>query len=146
MRSGLLSDLVGSGYELFLEGDRIRYRYLKPGDPPETVKPLLDELKRHKSEVVKILRMGGSIVPPRKAGQQSAETASWPREVQPLVDWFMTLGTPTEPFQMGEHRRIVAPEKFFRSLRQDIEAGPEGPRGRHGIVIQDLTTLKKLLN
>ena len=34
MRSGLLSDLVGSGYELFLEGDRIRYRYLKPGEPP----------------------------------------------------------------------------------------------------------------
>ena len=146
MRPGLLSDLIHVGYEIFLEGDNIRYRYLKPGDPPETVKSLIEELKRHKSEVVKVLRMGSSIAPPRKAGQQSAETASWPREVQPLVDWFMTLGTPTEPFHLGEHRRIVAPEKFFRSLRQDIEAGPEGPRGRHGIVIQDLTTLKKLLN
>ena len=146
MRSGLLSDLVGSGYELFLEGDRIRYRYLKPGDPPESVKPLLEELKRHKSEVVKILRMGGSIAPTTTLQHQSAETASWPQEVQPLVDWFMPLRTPTAAFQMGEHRHIVAPEKFFRSLRQDIEGGPEGPRGRHGIVIQDLTALKKLLN
>jgi hypothetical protein len=138
MRSGLLSDLISIGYEIFLEGNDIRYRYQKPGNPPDIVKPLINELKQHKTEVVNILKMG-TITP-------SNVKAAWPPEVQSLVDWFLTLDQPTEPFYLEGHRRIVNPAKFFSALRMDIKDGPYGPRGKHGIVIQDLITLKKVLH
>lgn len=49
--------LKNLGYELYLEGDRVRYRYTLPGDPPaDKVKPLLDELRNHKEDVITHLR------------------------------------------------------------------------------------------
>lgn len=50
--------LKAVGYEIELNGDKIKYRYTLPGDPPEDkVKPLLDELKKHKDEVVTHLKI-----------------------------------------------------------------------------------------
>jgi hypothetical protein len=146
MRSGLLSDLVGSGYELFLEGDRIRYRYLKPGDPPDTMKPLIDELKENKAEAVNILKMGNIITPDGMTQSQSTTMVSWPPETQTLITWFLAQEPPKAPFHLEPHRYIVDPAKFFSALGMDIEAGSEGPRGRYGIVLQDLINLKKILH
>jgi len=146
MRSGLLSDLAVIGYEIFLEGNSIRYRYRKPGSPPDTVKLLIDELKKHKEEAVNILKMGDTITPTEKSQPQADVKASWPPEVQSLVDWFATLKEPPEPFHLEAHRHIVDPEKFFRSLRQDIKAGPTGARARMGALQSDLRMLKARLN
>lgn len=50
--------LKAVGYEIELNGDKIKYRYTLPGDPPEDkVKPLLDELRKHKDEVVTHLKI-----------------------------------------------------------------------------------------
>jgi hypothetical protein len=144
MRSELLSDLASIGYEIFLEGNNLRYRYQKPGNPPETVKPLIEELRRCKAEVVSILKMGeeDTVAPTEKSQPQADETASWPLEDQYLLDWFMTVEAPTEPFYLEPHRHVVAPAKFYSALRMDITAGPAGPRARMGTLQSDLRKLK----
>lgn len=63
MRSGLLSELVTIGYEIFLEGDHIKLRYSRSDSPPETVRPLIDELRACKIEVMNILKMDNTIAP-----------------------------------------------------------------------------------
>ena len=143
MRTGLLSELSALGYEILLNGENIHLHYQKEGNPPEAVLPLLDELKKHKAEVVNMLRMGKVVSPDEVTPSQSV---SWSLEFQALIDWFMELDTPTEPFYLEDHRHIVDPVKFFQYLRKDIEAGPDGPRGRYGALIQDLIATKKVLH
>jgi len=147
MRNGLLSELAVIGYEICLQGENIRLRYQKPGSPPDTVKLLIDELKKHKAEAVNILKMGDdTITPTEKTQPQANVKASWPPEVQALVDWFATLKEPTETFYLETNRHISDPAKFFQSLRQDIKAGQTGPRARMGTLQSDLWMLKARLN
>ena len=113
MRSGLLSDLVSIGYEISLEGDNIRYRYQKPGNPPDTVDPLIEELRKYKAEVVDILKMRGDTITLTEKSQSRANMkAAWPSKDQSLLDWFMTVEAPTEPFYLEPHRKIVDPVKL----------------------------------
>ena len=143
MRTGLLSELSALGYEILLNGENIHLHYQKEGNPPEAVKPLLDELKKHKAEVVNMLRMGKVVSPDEVTPSQPV---SWSLEFQALIDWFMELDTPKEPFHLEPNRRIINPSKFFAALQRDIEAGPQGPRGRYGALIQDLIAMKKVLH
>jgi hypothetical protein len=143
MRTGLLSELSALGYEILLNGENIHLHYQKEGKPPEAVLPLLDELKKHKAEVVNMLRMGKVVSPDEVTPSQSV---SWSLEFQALIDWFMELDTPTEPFYLEDHRHIINPSKFFAALRKDIEAGPDGPRGIYGALIHDLIAMKKVLH
>ena len=146
MRSGLLSDLASIGYEIFLEGNNVRYRYQKPGNPPDTVKPLIDELRKNKVEVVNILRMVSADDTIEKSQPPSNVKAVWPPDAQSLMDWFMTQEVPVEPFYLEPHLRVADPGKFFDSLRREIEAGPRGPRARMGTLQWDLRKLKAYLN
>jgi hypothetical protein len=89
----------------------------------------------------------GSAVARKAMPTGSRLDLSWSPEIQSLVSWFMELESPTEPFYLEDHRRIVDPEKFFSALRMDIKAGPEGARGKHcGALIHDLMTLKQILH
>ena len=146
MRSGLLSDLTTIGYEIFLEGDHVKLRYRKQGNPPDTVRPLIDELRKYKAEVVNILKMGSTDAPTEKSEPKSNVKAVWPPDVQSLVDWFMIQEPPAEPFFLEPHLRVVVPGKFFESLRREIETGPRGPRARMGTLQSDLRKLKAYLN
>ena len=142
MRSGLLSDFALIGYEIFLEGNNVRYRYQKPGNPPDTVRSLIEELRKYKDEVVNILKMGDTITPTEKSQSRANVKAAWPSKDQSLVDWFIELEAPTEPFYLEPHRHVVGPAKFFSALRMDITAGPDGPRARMGTLQCDLRKLK----
>jgi hypothetical protein len=146
VRSGLLSDLATVGYEIFLEGDHVKLRYRKSGSPPDTVRPLIDELRKYKAEVVNILKMGSTDATTEKSDSQSTVKALWPPDVQSLVDWFMIQGAPVEPFFLEPHLRVEDPGKFFESLRREIETGPIGPRARLGALQWDLRNLKAYLN
>ena len=116
MRSGLLSELSAIGYEISLKGEKIQLHYQKEGRPPEAVVPLLDELKKHKAEVVNMLRMGKVVSPDELTPSQPI---SWSLEFQALIDWFMELDTPKKPFHLEPHRRIVDPSQFFAALHHD---------------------------
>ena len=146
MRTTLLSDLATVGYEIFLEGDHVKLRYQKPDNPPDTVRPLIDELRKCKSEVVNILKTSNAITPTEKTQPRAIVKAIWPSEVQVLMDWFMKLETPTEPFYLEPHRRVIDPEKFFVSLQNEIAIGPSCPRNRTGALLCDLKILRKNLH
>ena len=146
MRSGLLLDLATVGYEIFLEGDHVKLRYRKSGSPPDTVKPLIDELRSCKAEALNILKMGNTCTSTEKSHPRADVKAVWPPEVQSLVEWFMIQEAPVEPFYLEPHLRVVGPDKFFESLQREIETGPRGPRARLGTLQSDLRKLKAYLN
>ena len=133
MRARLFSDLESIGYEIFLEGNNIRYRYKKFGNPPETAKRLIDELRQCKQEAIKIL-------------SANKYTAMWPSNMHGLIEWFIALKPPAAPFDQEPHIHVINPEKYFTSLKREIESGPSCPRGRNGTLICDLNTLRKILH
>lgn len=146
MRSGLLSDLKTIGYEIFLEGDHVKLRYRKSGSPPDTVKPLIDELRSCKAEAMNILKMGNTCTSTEKSQPRADVKAVWPPEVQSLVDWFMIQEAPVQPFLLEPHLRVIDPGKFYAVLRREIHTGPAGPRARLGTLQSDLRKLKAYLN
>lgn len=44
------------GYQLYLDGDNIRYKYVKAGKPSGGALPLLDAIRKHKHDVVELLK------------------------------------------------------------------------------------------
>jgi len=77
MRSGLLSDLASIGYEIFLEGNNVRYRYQKAGNPPDKAERLIEELRNCKAEVVNILKMGNTIAPMEIIESETPSQTIW---------------------------------------------------------------------
>lgn len=142
MSPGLLSDPISMGYEIFLEGDNIRYRYHKLDRPPELARLLIYRLKKYKTEAVAILKKGDVVTPTDQPPQQLNVNTSWPPDVQSLIDWFMGLEPPAEPFHIEPHMKVIDPEKYFAKLRREIKTGPLGPRARTGALQWDLRNLK----
>ena len=66
----------------------------------------------------------------------------WGIEMQELIEWYRATPKPTGPFYLENHQHIMDPEKFFSSLRQEIQTGPTGPRARMGALQSDLQKLK----
>jgi hypothetical protein len=143
---GLLSELSVIGYDIFLQGENIRLQYQKPDTPPETARRLIDELKRCKAEAVNILKTSNTITPAEKTQPETNTKAVWPPDAHELINWFMELETPAEPFYLESHIYVHDPEKFFVSLRQEIAIGPASPRGRNGVLLHDLNILRKNLH
>jgi len=102
---------------------------------------------KNKPPTEKIMYNPKAISSKAKIGEAEAKVkASWSPDVQALIDWFMESATPAESFYLGPHIRVIDPEKFFSSLRREIEAGPTSPRGRNGALLYDLNTLRKILH
>lgn len=70
----------------------------------------------------------------------------WDPEMQQYLEWFKTAPRIEQPFHLAKHLRICSPEKFYASLERNIQAGPLGPRGRHGALLDDLKKLKTLID
>lgn len=60
--SDLLARLKGIGYCLYLEGEKLRFKYEGEGEPPEEAKALLDALRESKGEAAIYLK--GAIPKP----------------------------------------------------------------------------------
>ncbi len=146
MRARLFSDLECIGYEIFLEGNNIRYRYQKFGTPPSIARSLIDELRKNKAEVVSILKTYSTDVPTEKSQPPTKVKAMWPSNMHGLIDWFMALKPPAAPFDQETHIHVIDPAKYFASLKREIESGPGCPRGRNGALLYDLNTLRKIMH
>jgi hypothetical protein len=146
MRTGLLSDLATVGYEIFLDGDNVKLRYQKLDNPPDMVRPLIDELRKCKAEVVNILKADNNITSAENKQTKASVQTSWTPEIQPLIDWFVEMEPPVAPFDLEPHRKVIDPEKFFTSLRQEIEVGARYPRNRNGALLFDLKILNNILH
>jgi hypothetical protein len=84
--------------------------------------------------------------PVRPIKTAANEEKTWTPDIQSLIDWFVELEPPTVPFYLEPHRKVIDPEKFFASLRQEIAVGPRCPRNRNGALLFDLGILKKNLH
>jgi len=83
MRHGLLSDLHLLGYDIFLSGDDIRYRYRKPDNPPVSASLLINELAKYKLDVVTLLKAYDRTNSfPKKSDWEFIEVKPFPS------DWF----------------------------------------------------------
>ena len=98
MRTGLLSEIVTIGYEIFLEGENIRLRYHKQGDPPDNARTLIRELKAYKTEALELLKEMGeptSTIP--------HPTPEWSTPMGDLVNWFWNSRLPEGPFSLSPY-------------------------------------------
>jgi len=125
MRKALLTDLTIIGYEIVLEGKDIKLRYRGEGDPPENAQALIAELRNCKVEAIAIL----------------ANQLDWSDHTKELIKWFKNAELPTEPFQVGRHKTISDPMKYYVVLAYDVEVGPTGSRARYGVLENDLQEL-----
>ncbi len=60
-----------------------------------------------------------------------------------LVAWFLSdKDLPLDPFQLKKGVTVMSPDKFYESLRLDIESGEKGPRAIFGALQDDLYVLR----
>ena len=105
-----------------------------------TARRLIDELRTSKAE------KANTVIPIEKTQPGANVKAVWPPDVQALIDWFIKLEPPTEPFYLEPHLHIIHPAKFFSSIWREIQTGHKGPRARMGTLQSDLRMLKARLN
>jgi hypothetical protein len=106
----------------------------------ETISPVLLDLPQipAKNKCAESQNKQSSVGQPHRLNEAAD---SWPSDIQSLIDWFLTLVPPPEPFYLADHIKVIDPIKFFEKLRSEIEAGPTGPRARLGTLQSDLRAL-----
>ncbi|OPY13318.1 MAG: hypothetical protein A4E66_00823 [Syntrophus sp. PtaB.Bin001] len=109
MRTNLFQELVTLGFEIEADGENLRLTYRKPGDPPESALPLIEELRQCKSEALELLKH-----------QEKGKTVR-PEPSQTVNVW-------TNPYSQGtpearqESLRMVMESTLHRTLT-DIQTG-----------------------
>jgi len=81
----------------------------------------------------------------RQAGTQEPEANNadgWGEAMAGLIQWFANASLPEDSFSICDHEHILNPEKYYSTLRRDIDQGPSGPRARTGALRGDLQRLK----
>lgn len=84
--------------------------------------------------------------PQHALSKATCGVSGWDQEMQEYLEWFKTAPRIEHPFHLEKHLYVCGPEKFYDSLDCSIQAGPSGPRGRHGALLDDLKKLKTLID
>jgi hypothetical protein len=71
---------------------------------------------------------------------------SWDEQTSSLIDWFDSADLPVAPFRLRRGVEVTDPQRFYTSLRNDIEQGVGGARARTGALQEDLEGLFDLFN
>jgi hypothetical protein len=66
---------------------------------------------------------------------------SWDEHTSALIEWFDSADLPAAPFRLRSGVEVAQPQKFYTSLRNDIEQGVQGPRALTGALQEDLEGL-----
>jgi hypothetical protein len=70
----------------------------------------------------------------------------WPDQMPELIEWFRRnrARLPRKRFTLSPGVVVSDTDRFFEALECDVQAGPDGPRGRRGAVCDDLRRLREL--
>jgi hypothetical protein len=71
---------------------------------------------------------------------------SWDEQTSQLIDWFEATDLPVAPFRLRSGVEVTDPQRFYESLRNDIEQGVRGTRARTGALQEDLEGLFDLFH
>ena len=82
----------------------------------------------------------GGVDPPRG----SSPTHAWSPEIATLIEWFLAMPPPTEPFELQQGVTVLRPEGLWDYLKGDIAAGPGKARACTGAFQKDLRRLVEL--
>ena len=126
----LVREIQSVGGEL-IPLDNGRLRVEAPEPLPEH---LIARLRQDKAEVINFLAYRNRLL------------SGWDAEMARLIEWFLTIEPPSQPFEISRGVTHLHPEKSFASLRQDIAAGPNGPRAYTGALQADLGKLWSYFN
>jgi tubulysin polyketide synthase-like protein len=144
----LLKELQVCGIRLAADGERLRYE----GPAAAVTLEILQKLTAAKPELLAFLvgeqRAGPWQLVFSPAGAQpcGAEPAAWDAETDRLIAWFVSHQSelPQAPFHLARGIEVTDRERFCAAIRQDIAAGPRGPRARWGAVQTELRRLAAL--
>jgi hypothetical protein len=79
--------------------------------------------------------------------QNESDPGDWTAEERALVEWFQEAlaarALPLEPFEFHAGVHVYNPSLMYGDLLIDINAGPRGPRGHMGTIIDDLRRLRE---
>ena len=82
----------------------------------------------------------------RKRPDDEPTLYSWDEQTSALIDWFDSADLPVAPFRLRSGVGVTDPQRFYTSLRNDIEQGVAGARARTGALQEDLEGLFDLFN
>jgi hypothetical protein len=80
-------------------------------------------------------------------GRTVAESENdWSPDERTLFNWFQAnrARLPRKRFTLSPGVVVSDMDRFLETLQRDIEAGPNGARGRHGAVRDDLRKLREI--
>jgi len=127
MRAGLLTEIDNIGCDIYVEGNNLKVSYRRSGIPPETVYPLIDELRKHKAEVIDLLKANATKPSPlwsnpHQEGTREARLAS----LEMLMDAILLTGIDRIRKSVTSFTRTVAfsqAEANIIAIRQSVFAG-----------------------
>lgn len=133
-----IEDLRRLGYSLMIIGENIRYQYIGNDDPPadDIIKPLLEDLKKRKSEALAYLRLEEETRKALKQLKEKGYVKIWSekidKEVYIIPDAKTRASLPIEAvaFTFSEIRELTArrasPEELKAAYdRKDLSIPPE---------------------
>ena len=77
----------------------------------------------------------------KRTPDDASSLYSWDEQTSGLIDWFLSTDLPILPFRLRSGVEVADPQRFYTSLRSDIEQGVEGARARTGALQEDLECL-----
>lgn len=93
------------GYELYLEGDKVKYRFTLSGNPPANmVKPLLDKVREHKEEVLTYLKFKDEF---KKLAKHLKQRDYTPENFQKLQKLFFEMDTAWESMDYSIFKKVI---------------------------------------
>lgn len=84
--------------------------------------------------------------PPLAFSKVTSDVRGWDPEMVLSLEWFKAAPRIKQPFHLEKHLYVCMPEKFYDSLERSIQAGPSGPRGMHGALLEDLKKLRQKID
>ncbi len=83
---------------------------------------------------------------PRGLSKGGSDVSEWDVETQRYLEWFRTAPRMKRPFHLETHLYVSLPPGFYDSIERSIRAGPSGPRGKNGALLDDLKKLRRVID